>query len=852
MRVSKAWLAEYVTLRDGDATTGLQIAADLVRVGLEEEAIHGGEVTGPVVVGRLVEVTPEPQKNGKVVNWCQVDVGAEFAPEAGGPRGIVCGAPNVAVGRFVVVALPGAVLPGDFAISGRKTYGHLSDGMICSARELGLGQEHDGIIVLPGFLGVDESELTPGQDALPLLGLDAEVVEVNVTPDRGYCFSVRGVAREYASAVGRPEAFRDPAALPVPAPTAGAFEVRVADTAPLHGQPGCDRFVTRIVRGVDPAAPSPAWLRQRVEQAGMRSISLVVDVTNYVMLGLGQPMHAYDLATLTGPVTVRRAQPGERLTTLDGVDRALHPEDLLITDAAAGSPGSRVIGLAGVMGGAATEISDSTTDILLEAAHFDAASVARTARRHKLPSEAAKRFERGVDPAVAAPAAQLAVDLLVEHGGGTADPAVGDLDQRRPVAAITMAAGEPTRLVGVRYEPPTVLGRLREIGCEVSGEDPLTVTPPSWRPDLTQPADLVEEVARLEGYDRIPSVLPVAPAGRGLTRSQRVRRVVVRGLVDRGFDEVWSYPFVAESLFDALGLAADDSRRQAVRLANPLSDEQPLMRTEVLQTLLEVLRRNVSRGSTDLALVEIGSVTTLEGPVRPGQAPVLGTGSRPAESDLHRVLAGVPPQTTHLAGVAVGHAVADGWWGKGRLVDAADAIEAARFVLARAGAEAEVTAARTAPWHPSRCAALSVAGTVVGHAGELHPRVVEGLGLPARTVAFEVDLDAVVGAATGETRAVPVSPFGVVKEDVALVVPVDVPAGEVQRALRRGGGDLLESVRLFDVYSGDQVGSGNKSLAFALRMRAADRTLKAAETAAVRQAAVDAAAAEFGAVLRGA
>jgi phenylalanyl-tRNA synthetase beta chain len=848
MRVPLAWLAETVDL---DGASPEEVAAALVSVGLEEEGLHRGDVSGPVVVGRVLTLDKEPQKNGKTISWCTVDVGAEHAAPDGGPRGIVCGAHNFDVGDLVVVSLPGAVLAGGFAISARKTYGHVSDGMICSAAELGLGDDHSGIIVLTR-LGLDLDGVAPGDDAIPLLGLDQATVEVNVTPDRGYCFSVRGIGREYAHATGRDDRYRDPAALDVPAATDDAFPVVVRDDAPVNGRTGCDRFVRRVVRGLDPTAPSPFWMRRRLQQAGMRPISLAVDVTNYVMLGLGQPLHAYDLATLDpAGIVVRRAREGEKLTTLDGVVRALHPEDLLITD---GADGDRVIGMAGVMGGAETEVAGSTTDVLLEAAHFDGTSIARTARRHKLPSEASKRFERGVDPRLQAAAAELAVRLLVEHGGGTADPAVGDLDDVAPAPVVELPADLPARLVGVPYDTATVVARLTEIGCDVdaSAGDLLRVTPPSWRPDLVVGADLVEEVARLEGYDAIPSVLPVAPPGRGLTRAQRARRAAGRTLAESGWDEVLTNPFVAASVHDDLGLPAGDPRRSLVRLVNPLSDEQPFLRSNLLSTLLPALRRNVSRGTTDARLYEVGMVTRPERAPQVGDAPVLGVEHRPSDDELARLVAAVPPQPVRVAGVATGQRDPGGWWGAGRAVDHADALEAALRVVRALGLEVEVTADQHAPWHPGRCARLSlVDGTLVGHAGELHPKVCEATGVPARTVAFEVDLDVLTAAAGTPVQARPVSPQPVVKEDVALVVAADVPAAAVGRALREGGGELLEDVRLFDVYTGAQVGEGRKSLAFALRMRAPDRTLTAEESAAVRRAAVALAAERHGAVLRG-
>ncbi|WP_188037680.1 phenylalanine--tRNA ligase subunit beta, partial [Actinotalea sp. JY-7885] len=652
-RIPLSWLAEHVDLPPG--TTADQLAADLVRVGLEEEAIHGAAVTGPLVVGEVVARTPEPQKNGKTINWCRVDVGPELG-EVGedgtvGPRGIVCGAHNFDVGDRVVVALPGAVLPGPFPIASRKTYGHVSDGMICSAKELGLGEDHDGIIVLDR-LGYDAASTTPGTDARELLGLADEVLEINVTPDRGYCFSMRGVAREYGHATGA--AFTDPA-LPVPDDVVAGdgFPVEITDDAPINGAAGADRFVALVVRGVAASAPSPAWMQRRLTQAGMRPISLAVDVTNYVMLDLGQPLHAYDLAKVAAPVVVRRAEPGERLTTLDGVDRALDAEDLLITDSPDGARASRVLGLAGVMGGAESEVGPATTDLLLEAAHFDPVSVARTARRHRLPSEASRRFERGVDPQLPLVAVRRAAALLVEHGGGRVD-GLSDLDRTTAPRAVEVDLDLPARVVGVPYTHEEVRSTLEAIGCTVEpvGEGGARVTPPTWRPDLTTGVDLVEEVARIRGYDAIPSVLPHAPSGRGLTQEQQLRRAVARALAAAGFVETLSYPFVGAHQHDELALPADDERRRGLRLVNPLSDEQPELRTSLLVTLLDTARRNVSRGTTDLALSEIGLVT-LPAPDAP-PAPRLPGAARPSDADLARLAAAVPAQPRRVAGVLAG------------------------------------------------------------------------------------------------------------------------------------------------------------------------------------------------------
>ncbi|MFS8479028.1 MAG: phenylalanine--tRNA ligase subunit beta [Micromonosporaceae bacterium] len=824
MRFPLSWVREYV---DAPADPAVLERA-LVGVGLEVESIVDlrATVTGPLVVGRVLEFE-ELRGLKKPIRWCQVEVGEAQ------PRGIICGATNFVAGDLVVVALPGTVLPGGFAITARKTYGHVSDGMICSARELGIGDDHSGIIVLP-----PDRAAAPGADARPVVGLDDVVVELAVTPDRGYCLSIRGIARELSHALGLP--FTDPAAISAPARTSEpAYPVTVDDPS------GCDRFATRVVRDFDPAAESPPWMKTRLAHAGMRPISLAVDITNYVMIEFGQPMHAFDLDKLRGPLVVRRARPGERLVTLDDVDRALDPEDMVICD------DTGPISLAAVMGGASSEVSATTSSLLFEAAHWDAVMVARTARRHKLFSEAAKRWERGVDPALPLRALQRAVDLLVEHAGGSVDPRVLDIDTVLPPRPVRVAASLPARVAGVPYTRDRVVARLREVGCTVEADgDVLSVTPPTWRPDLTDPADFVEEVVRLEGYDRVPSVLPGAPPGSGLTDRQRRRRSVARALAEAGYVEVLSYPFVGPAALDALGLPSDDPRRDGVRLANPLSDEEPMLRTTLLPPLLATLRRNLGRGLRDLALFEMGLVfhpQPAEGP-----PPRMGVSTRPSDAELAAADAHVPVQPWHVGVVLAGDIAPAGWWGPGRSAGWADAIAAARLVVdaARVAPDrVEVRRGNLAPWHPGRCAEILVDGAVVGHAGELHPAVCAALDLPKRTCAAEVVLDAL--PLPGVTPAPMVSAFPPAHLDVALVVPAATPAATVERALVAGAGGLLESIRLFDVYESPQLGEGRKSLAYKLTFRAADRTLTSEEAIAARDAAVAAAAAEVGAVLRG-
>ncbi|MCW2618715.1 MAG: pheT, partial [Modestobacter sp.] len=649
MRVPIGWLAEHVDLPAGTTVEDLDTA--FVRLGLEVEEIHRTpQTTGPLVVGRVLAIE-ELTGFKKPIRFCQVDVGE------GAPRGIVCGARNFAVGDLIVAALPGAVLPGDFAIAARTTYDHVSDGMICSVRELGIGEDHAGILVLGH---ADDDDLAPGTPAAGVLGLDDVVIELNVTPDRGYCLAMRGIAREIGT--GLAVDWRDPGALTPPAWSGPpAWQVEIADPA------RCDRFSMIAMEGLDPTAPSPWWMRRRLAQSGIRSISLAVDVTNYVMLELGQPMHAFDRDAVSGPITVRLARDGEKLTTLDGTVRSLSTDDLLITD------DSGPIGLAAVMGGASTEIGNGTTSVLLEAAHWEPTGVARTARRHRLPSEAAKRFERGVDPDMTVVALARAAELLREYGGAEVTGGLVDLDSRGARPAIALAADRPARVAGVDYTAARVVELLGAVGCDVDATgDPLVVTPPSWRPDLTDPADLVEEVVRLSGYDEIPSILPTAPPGRGLTDVQRRRRSIGRSLAEAGYVEAPAYPFVGAAALDALGLPDDDPRRETVIVRNPLSEEEPALRTTLLPGLLATLSRNISRGRRDLALFEHGAVFPGGGRT---PAPLPGVDRRPDDATLATLLGAVPPQPWHVAVALAGNREPRGWWGPGRPAGWADAVE---------------------------------------------------------------------------------------------------------------------------------------------------------------------------------
>src|SRR6476646_8472293 len=748
MRLPYSWLRDVVQAgAPGWDVSPYELENTLIRIGHEvEDVIPVGPVTGPLTVGRVVEID-ELTEFKKPIRAVKVDVGE---PET---RDIVCGATNFAVGDLVVVALPGTVLPGDFTIATRKTYGRTSDGMICSTAELNLGTDHSGILVLP------PGTADPGAPAAGVLGLDDVVFHLAITPDRGYCLSVRGMARGIACASNLD--YVDPADV-APLPADG-------DALPVTIEPGTGvlRFGLRPVTGIDPKARSPWWLQRRLLLSGIRAISPAVDVTNYVMLELGHPMHAHDRSLITGGFRVRFAEPGETVVTLDDVERKVEPGDVLIVDDVA------TAAIGGVMGAGTTEVRDSTTDVLLEAAVWDPASVSRTQRRLHLNSEAGRRYERGVDPAISVAALDRCAALLADIAGGTAEPQLTDWRGDPPrsdwsPAPVSMPTDLPDRTAGVDYPEGTTSRRLTQIGADVTDDGGLvTATPPSWRPDLRQPADLVEEVLRLEGLEAIPSVLPQAPAGRGLTPAQKRRRAVGKSLALNGYVEILPSPFLPAGVFDLWGLPPDDPRRTTTQVLNPLESDRPQLATTLLPGLLEALGRNVSRGAVDVALYAIQQV------VEPTSETLaierIPNDRRPTDEEIAILDASLPRQPQHVGVVLAGLREPAGPGGPGRPVEARDALEAVRVIGRAAGVELTLRAAQYLPWHPGRCAEVVVGdsrnGLVVGHAGQLHPAVVERSALPKGTCAVELDL-----AAIPLTEALPapaVSPFPAVFQDVS-------------------------------------------------------------------------------------
>ncbi|WKE58037.1 phenylalanine--tRNA ligase subunit beta [Corynebacterium tuberculostearicum] len=836
MLISQDWVTRILGAKNpGWSVPAADMDSGFVRVGFETEGYAAvPESTGPVVIGQVVEIEELTQFK-KPIRYCQVNVGK--ANGTGELQGIICGARNFRLNDYVVVALPGSELPGGFKIAARETYDHISNGMMCSGAELGLGAQANGIIVLG-----EEVADKVGEDARPIIGLYDTDFDVNITPDRGYALSARGLSREIASAFDLEFAdiAEDPSVAGIDTSAVPAAQGSLIDVT-LDPATKAQRFGLRKVSGIDPQARTPFWLERELMLCGQRSVNLPTDITNYVMLLLGTPMHAFDANVIQGNVVVRNAEEGEKFETLDHVKRELSAEDVVICDA------NGIQSLAGVMGGTTSEISAETTDVVFESAIWDPITVARTSRRHKLSSESSRRFERGVDPAIVEAALDTACALLQRLAGGTIEEGrtlIGDVAKREPIALRTAKASE---YAGVDYSRETVIARLEEVGCTVVDEgEMLQVTPASWRTDISMDVDLIEEVLRLEGLEDIPTVLPTPAGGRGLTPAQKRRRAIGHGLAYAGYAEVLPAPFVANDTFDVWGLDKDDARRRTVAVQNPLEADKAILSTTLLPNMLEAIGRNVARGRSDLALYGLQQVAFK----RAESSPMPSVEHRPSEQVVSDLLETLPEQPLHVATVATGNIEHEGPWGEGRAYSYADAIESAQLVARAAGVDIELEAAQVLPWHPGRCAAVKVAGTdvVLGYAGELHPQVLEALNLPARTCAMELDITAMP---LEEKFPAPVlSSFPALHQDIALVVDEDVPAERVRATVEEGAGELIESVELFDIFRGEQLGEGKKSLAFQLLFRAADRTLTDEEVNEHRTAAAELAKQRLGAEMR--
>ena len=816
MRAPLSWIREFVDI--ASSVSAEEISDALIRVGFEVEEIikQGTDLKGPLIFAKVLSIE-ELTEFKKPVRYVGLDCGEKET------RYVICGATNFVVGDLVVAALPGAVLPGDFTIGARKTYGKTSNGMICSARELGLGEDHSGIMTFA------EGAIKIGEDAITGLMINDVIFDIAVNPDRGYALSIRGIAREVAGSLGLP--FKDP--------VDALRELRFPDTgkgvtAKIADQATASVFYLRTLSNFDPSATTPLWMRRRIEKMGMRSISLVVDVTNYVMLELGQPLHAFDKSKIQGGLTIKRAGKVQPFTTLDGQVRQLDPDDLMVCDDV------QPLALAGTMGGASSEISETTTDIALEAVRFDPVCVAKNSRRHKLSSEASRRLERSVDPLLAQLASARFVQLLTENSSAQhVATVVAGQPQLSPV--VKLDPGYISRTLGVEVSSAKIAEVLRTIGCGVDDQS-FEVTPPTWRSDLLTQADFAEEVARMIGYEKIPSLLPPRPKHASLTPTQKRRRAVATMLASRGFAEVQTFPFTNQVSIDFMGFTGE--RAATYRIANPMSEESPLLRVHLVPGLIEVAQRNISRGAKDFAIFEMGSIFRSSQKLVPFISPDLS--KRADQKVIDAIFASVPPQAYHVAGLLVGKVESEDWQGRARTYNWQDAIAFAQEILQLCNLEWTVQRSDFAPWHPGRCAELIVDGKAVAHAGELHPRIVAKYGLPERSVAFAVGLSALPDSPIVRPSRVGTMPAAL--QDVALIVNSDVSASQVEAALRAGAGELLESITLFDRY--DKLGDSKISLAFSLVFRAPDRTLTGAEVTEMREAAVAEAVRATGAILR--
>ncbi len=811
MRVPLSWLRELLA----DAPPDDDLVRVLPTLGLAVESVERvGDPLDGVVVARVLDIAPI--EGADKIRLVQVDAGGgEDDPVA-----VVCGAWNFAVGDLVPLATVGTVLPGDFQIAQRRLKGVTSNGMLCAADELGLGADHAGIFVL-GRGSVDGLE--PGRPFVAATGLGPDtVLDLEVNGNRPDCQSMIGVARDLAARFGldvvRPEVLYP---IVAEADIAGGA---ARPTVEIDAPEGCGRFLARVLTGVS-VGPSPLWLARRVELAGMRAISNVVDVSNYVMLEWGQPNHAYDLAALPGRgLRVRWARGGERLVTLDGVDRTLSDSDLLICDAE-----DAPVGLAGVMGGASSEIGDATTDVLVELAWFDAMTVARTSKRLNLRSEASARFERGTDPEVLEEAADRFSTLLGASGVATVegDVVVGEAPAR---TRVTLRPARVNALLGTTMGDDEIVGHLDALGFSVAGPLPgaggapasagevtaYDVTVPSWRPDSSAEIDLVEEVARLHGYDRIPRTVPVSSRTGRLTHHQRARRGLRQVVAGTGASEAWTTTFLSAGDVARVGLDIEGT----LRVTNPLVADESQLRPSLLPGLLAAAAYNASHRQADLALFEIGR-TFRRPPVAPG-----------AEADR------LPDEREELGILLAGR-------------DAVAATEVWQAVAEGLGlAEVELVTAAAPGLHPTRCAQILVGGKPVGWVGEVDPAVVEAVGLTGRVGWVEARLDRLL-AERPPVQLHPVSRFPSSDIDLAFEVVDDVPAAAVERTLRREGGELVVDTWLFDVYRGAPVAEGHRSLGFTVRFQAADRTLTDDEVATARTRLIDSVTSTHGATLRG-
>ena len=805
MKVSVEWLQDFVSPLPAPE----DLARRLTRAGLEVEGIERpAEALAGVMVARIAAAAPHPGAEKLTVT--QVEAGGERLQ-------VVCGAKNFEVGDLVPLATVGTTLPGGPTIQRASLRGVESEGMLCSGKELGLSEDASGLLILP-------RDLVPGTPLARALGLEDTVLEVNVTPNRGDALSHLGVGREAAAVLGVPLQRRLRTPAESGAPVSDAIRIEIADPE------GCRRFTARVLEGVR-IGPSPAWLRRRLERCGVRSISNVVDVTNYVMLELGQPFHAFDLDRIQGGLLrVRRARDGEPLTTLDGKQRTLVPDDLVIEDTRGAQS------LAGTMGGADTEVSEKTTRVLLEAANWDPGTIRRMARRHQLHSEASYRFERGVDRTVLPEVLDHAAALMAELSGATVRRGRIDVHPRpAEPRLVPLARGEVDGLLGAATPDSEVRSILSSLGFATEAGGRWRV--PGWRHDVERPEDLVEEVARIRGYEHIPSVLP-ASSGELVPEPAwvEVERRIRGALSGAGFDEVVNYSFVDPEVLPWVTPRAVEklgSPVGAVSLKNPLTPQQAVMRTTLLASLLANIASNLRHQPESLRLYEIGRAYLRD--------PHGGKDLRP-----------VAEERLHVAGVLWGRRDPRSWTSKDAQNDFADARGVVEAIVSSLSAgELSCRLARVAPFHPRATAEARVGDVVLGWIGEVHPLVAQHLDLPSGVFAFELEFEGLEQVARLSPQFQPLPRYPAVLRDLAVVVPLTMEAADVRAVIREVGQPLVEDAALFDVYTGSPLPEGQKNVAFALTYRSPERTLRDDEVQEAHRRIVDEVQRRLGGQLRG-
>lgn len=830
MRVPYSWLREYC---DPGVEPG-ELAERLAMTGTEVERVGavGPPTAANFVVGKVLSAEPHP--NADRLRVCKLDTGD------GEERVVVCGAPNVATGQTVPVALPGATMPGGMEIGEAKLRGVRSAGMICSASELGVGESPEGILVL------EDDGLVPGTPLAEVLPVAEPVLELEVTPNRLDCFGVYGVAREVHAISATPLA-QEPWL--EDAETEGEGEVGDYASVTVEVPELCPRFTARVFTEVE-IGPSPAWLQARLVAAGQRPINNVVDITNYVMLLTAQPLHAFDLDKVPdGALTVRAASDGERMTTLDDVERTFDAETVLVCDRNGPS------GIAGIMGGQVSEVSDETTRVLLEVANWNGTNILRSSRLLSLRSEASSRFEKQLHPELCMRAQRIASRLLVELCGARLVPGTIDVAAEIPAMPTIHLRGERVEgLLGMAISQADQKAYLERLGFAVaeSGGDLDVTVPPDRHYDVTREVDLIEEVGRVHGLDEhLPSTLP-AVAGRvgGLTRAQRLKRRAEDTMRDLGFDEIVGWSFTDPGEPGRLRIPAGDPRAEGVALSNPLSEDQSVMRTTLLGSLLDVAQRNLARGTDRVSLFESGRVYLPAPASLPQPANSAGGDGFGAQGGVFPGKRSAPDHEPHRIGcIAVGP-VPRAWRGEEQPNDFFALKGALEALAGQLGTELSFAPVEEPFLHPGRAASVAVAGVGAGWIGEVHPLVCREWDLDAAT-AFEIDLGPLVAvAAAGEETYEDVTTFPAVYQDLAVVVPAAEPAAGLRDAVLAAGGELLRAAQVFDLYEGEQVGAGRKSVALRLEFRAADRTLTDEEVGAKR-AAIEAALEQIGGTLRG-